>query len=61
MNEWISVKDRLPNKKGDYLCHFKTSYGSWMRIVSFSTNLEQVDDCDFRGKRRGESADFPAE
>lgn len=52
MNEWISVKDRLPNKKGKYLCYFKSSYGDWIKVASFSTNLEQVDKYDFYRKNR---------
>lgn len=52
MNEWISVKDKLPNKKGEYLCYVKSSFGNWMKIASFSTNLEKVDKYDFRGQQR---------
>lgn len=52
MNEWISVKDRLPNEKGEYLCYFQASYGEWINISKFSFNLEEVDSFDFYGKNR---------
>jgi hypothetical protein len=34
-SEWISVKDRLPEKKDDYLCYCEDGDFKWCSIVSY--------------------------
>lgn len=49
--EWVSVKERLPNKNGKYLCY--SEYG-FMDILNFSKNLYDVDRYQFpRNKYKG--------
>ena len=48
--EWISVKDKLPNEDGDYLCCWGNKY---IRIYSFAKNLSKIDRYDFCGKKTG--------
>lgn len=52
MAEWISVKDRLPDKNGKYLCCVE-SYGNYRYIAaySFALNLEKIDKYDFYNQR----------
>ena len=50
--EWISVKEKLPDKNGNYLCYIKSFYGNIMSIYSFALNLKKVDEYDFYGKKR---------
>lgn len=46
--EWISVKDHLPTKNGDYLvtidCFGKHRY---MKMVSWANDLNKLDKWDF--------------
>lgn len=62
MPEWISVKDRLPNKNGKYLC-CKDSFwgGEYIAIYSFATNLYKVDKYDFKGMKRAGWYDYDSE
>ena len=47
MVEWISVKDRLPDKNGKYLIvHCYYGYRS-IEVWSFALNLHDVDEYDF--------------
>jgi hypothetical protein len=46
MAEWISVKDRLPEENGRYLCNIPI-YEGYQEVLDFATNLEAVDDYDF--------------
>ena len=50
MPEWFSVKDRLPDENGNYLC----CWGEHKSIVifSFAKNLRKVDKYDFKGINR---------
>lgn len=52
MAEWISVKERLPDKDGRYLCYTDTDYGYPIEIASFATNLYEVDEYDFEDEKR---------
>lgn len=54
MSKWISVKNKLPDKDGEYLCYLETSYShiGYMRVCKFALNLEKVDKYDFYRKRR---------
>lgn len=47
---WISVKDRLPEKDGDYLTRLR--HGG-MKVMGFTQNLRKVDDYYFRKKKPG--------
>lgn len=51
-NEWISVKDRLPNEDGKYLCYVEFTFGSYIDCCYFSHNLEEVNEFIFNGKQR---------
>jgi hypothetical protein len=53
MNKWISVKDRLPDKNGKYLCYCGESFIKTTDIYSFAKNLKKVDKYDFRDKKAG--------
>lgn len=52
MVEWISVKERLPKKNGEYLCYRDRYYGNPIEICSFATNLYEVDEYDFEDEKR---------
>ena len=47
VNEWISVKDRLPDKDGAYLVFEKGSYGNQIRTLRFAKDGRKVDKYDF--------------
>ena len=59
MSEWTSVKDKLPDKDGDYLC----CWGERKRIsiYSFAKNLLKVDKYDFGRKKRAGFYDYDSE
>ena len=57
-NEWISVKDRLPDKNGRCLCYVKRLYESHYEILAFAPNLEKIDKHDFRNVKRGGWYDY---
>lgn len=53
MTEWVSVKERLPDKDGKYLCYCDYGYGSGeISVYSFAKNLSKVDKYDFMGEKR---------
>ena len=47
---WISVKDRLPEKDGDYLARLR--HGG-MKVMGFTHDLRKVDDYQFKRKKPG--------
>lgn len=57
--EWISTNDRLPNKKGSYLCCVRHVYccddpdynDTYMDVLSFTNNLYSVDDIVFSDRK----------
>ena len=59
MGEWISVKDKLPDKDGNYLCCWGEHKG--IAICSFAKNLRKVDKYDFKGKNRAGWYDYDSE
>ena len=52
-NEWISVKDRLPDENGQYLCadYSKTFSKYFIEVLYFSKNLYKVDEFEFKNKK----------
>ena len=52
---WIPVTERLPGKPGRYLVckRWDYGYGTYhsMSVVSFTDNLNKVDNYDFHGKK----------
>ena len=52
MAEWISVKDRLPSKDGDYLCCHHFWGTTYINVYTFAKNLHKVDKYDFKGLNR---------
>lgn len=44
MSEWVSVKDRLPEKENNYLVYMKHGY---MKILSFSKNMHEIEPYSF--------------
>ncbi len=49
---WISVKDRLPEKNGQYLV-VKVYFGfKRIAVVNFATNLYAIDKYDFHDAQR---------
>lgn len=54
--EWISVKDRLPDKDGEYLCvhHIPDEIKPSIKIYSFSKDLYKTDEFGFHNLK-GES------
>lgn len=47
MNEWISVKDKLPKKDGEYLCVVDGVIHLYIKVCSYTNNLYSVDKYDF--------------
>ena len=52
-NEWISVKDRLPDKDGQYLCFesFKFFKSEFYELCYFAKNLYKVDKYAFADEK----------
>lgn len=48
---WISVKDRLPEKDGQYLIYYNDDGFRGVWIDNFAVNLSNVSYC-FKGKNR---------
>ena len=51
--EWISVKDRLPDEAGTYLCaEYSNQFNKhYIRVFKFTKNLYKVDSCDFKDEK----------
>ena len=50
-NEWISVKDRLPEKDNKYLCVIDAIGTHCITTCWFSKNLFKVDKYDFANRK----------
>ena len=52
--DWIPVSERLPEKRGSYLVTQKAIFPGHIlrRIVGYALNLHDVDEYDFKGKKR---------
>ena len=63
MAEWISVKDKLPNKDEQYLCCYIGTLSDKPRIsiFSFAKNLRKVDKYDFYNKSGAGWYDYDSE
>ena len=48
VQEWISVKDRLPDTDGKYLVFEQGTYGTDTRTLRFAKDGRKVDKYDFR-------------
>lgn len=48
---WNPVSERLPEIRDRYLCQIERTSYSYMDILYFSKNLEEVDEYDFMGKK----------
>ena len=51
--EWISVKDRLPDTDGEYLCvcYFKLCKSQLYKICYFAKDLYEVDEIYFKDEK----------
>ncbi len=51
--QWISVKDRLPEKEGQYLCvsYYKTTNSWYINLYWFSKDLYKFNDLYFSDKK----------
>lgn len=49
-DEWISVKDKLPDIDGYYLVTEKHPYHNSITIVHFTKDLKSIDEFDFYNK-----------
>lgn len=56
VNEWISTKDKLPNKNGKYLCvpyDYLQKISNRVEMYRFSKNLNNIDKFDFPEIKQG--------
>lgn len=56
MSNWISVKDRLPDANGDYLCYCPILLGvgrviPLYGVYGFLLDAEQNEDLSFKGEK----------
>lgn len=53
-SKWISIKDRLPDKDGKYLCVWDGIISSkGIEIFRFAKNLKKIDKYDFPKAKAG--------
>ena len=50
--EWINVKDRLPNKNGEYIVVYQCFKYRLIRVFRFALNLHEVDEFNFPDENR---------
>lgn len=63
MSEWVSVKDRLPEKSGRYLVYYKYHifddiYGEYFAVVYYSAKHEAFNAYDNLDSAEGAIDDF---
>lgn len=51
-NTWVSVKDRLPSKNGEYLVVYHYFMYRKIAIFRFAKDLHSIDEYDFEGEHR---------
>ena len=61
VQEWISVKDRLPEDLQKVLCFKQAKYGSCVMTAKFSECLEKYCDVDFHGVKHGGFFNYDSE
>ena len=49
MSNWISVKDRLPEKDGAYLCYCTGCYAGYQIVAHFTHHAELDFDLNYNG------------
>ena len=59
--KWISVEERLPEAEGNYLVCSEFADIRSLKIMTFSLNLESVDEYCFAGEKRPGWWDFDGE
>ena len=42
--EWISVKDRLPSERNNYLVYRRNSYGNYISIADWTPNYDGFEE-----------------
>lgn len=50
VDEWISTKDKLPDKNGKYLCvpyDYLQKISNRVEMYRFAKNLKKIDEYDF--------------
>ena len=62
-NKWISVSERLPEKRGDYLVTQKATFTDYVYIsvIGYVLNLYDVDEYDFADKKRSGWYEYDSE
>lgn len=51
--QWFDAKTNPPSKNGRYLCVIDYGWGPPSQgVLSYTKNLESVDDIDFEGRKR---------
>lgn len=61
MPEWISVKDRLPDRADDYLVCRNLWGNNIISVCTWTDNLEKIDDFNFYHKTRAGWFDYDIE
>lgn len=61
MAEWISVKKRMPEKNGHYLCYRDGYAEGSIEVYRFAESLYDVDEQDFREYKRSGFYDYDHE
>ena len=60
-NEWISVKDRLPEEDGKYLVFEQNSGRTNTSILWFAKDARKVDRYDFKGRWKNAWYEYDSE
>ena len=60
-NKWTPTSDGLPKEDGTYLCQINYGHHELFEVLSFSTNLYEVDEYDFCDINRAGFYDFDSE
>lgn len=61
--DWIPVSERLPEKRGNYLVTQKVSFSDYLyrSVSSYALNLYDVDEYDFKDKKRAGWYEYDSE
>ena len=58
---WTDTKEQLPDKRGNYLCVLDTWGRKHMEVLSFTLNLQEYDELDFKGASGAGFYDYDSE